>query len=427
MFVFRFHRGFGEMLYRSEDLERLWQLVMRRMKRNPRFLIQVRADYLRRLRRYRPFIRRIETENFAAWSDDIVLLALQTAVRYAADTVGIGHIIESISLPGERYVQEALRPLVPPGIGVQELMGRYIRPNKPSYIQREEEELRRISSMSGEQQQRALQRHAKRYAWLRANYAEPTIATVSFFRRRMQTLPARKKNRRSNKRLPALPPAVRQLTSLMSWTMGWQDERKQDNQHGIMILGMVLAEVHRRLKIPKPYLFSLTRTDIESASTLQAFRTLLPELRRRQQGCLILQERGRETVLSGASYRWARLPYQQAVANEAKEIRGTVANRGQAQGRVRVCRTLRDIQGVKPGEVLVASMTRPEYLTAMKKAVAIITDEGGITSHAAIISRELDIPCIIGTKVATKMLKNGDCVDVDAFQGIVNIISAGKP
>jgi pyruvate,water dikinase len=64
-------------------------------------------------------------------------------------------------------------------------------------------------------------------------------------------------------------------------------------------------------------------------------------------------------------------------------------------------------------------MTTPIFLPAMKKASAIITDEGGITCHAAIVSRELKKPCIIGTKIATQILKNGDLVEVDAERGII--------
>lgn len=71
---------------------------------------------------------------------------------------------------------------------------------------------------------------------------------------------------------------------------------------------------------------------------------------------------------------------------------------------------------------MVCVMTLPDYVSAMKLAKAIITDEGGITCHAAIISRELGIPCIVGTKIATKILKDGDLVEVDADRGIIKII-----
>ena len=77
---------------------------------------------------------------------------------------------------------------------------------------------------------------------------------------------------------------------------------------------------------------------------------------------------------------------------------------------------------MKQGEILVAPMTSPDYITALRKAAAVITDEGGITSHAAIVSRELGIPGIVGTKIATQVLKDGDLVEVDAERGIVRII-----
>jgi phosphohistidine swiveling domain-containing protein len=74
------------------------------------------------------------------------------------------------------------------------------------------------------------------------------------------------------------------------------------------------------------------------------------------------------------------------------------------------------------GNILVTSMTRPEFVPLMRKAKAIITDEGGITCHAAIISRELKIPCIIGTKTATKVLKDGNLVEIHGSTGVVKIL-----
>ena len=71
------------------------------------------------------------------------------------------------------------------------------------------------------------------------------------------------------------------------------------------------------------------------------------------------------------------------------------------------------------GDILVAWATNPAIVPAMKKAAAIVTNEGGLTCHAAIVSRELNIPCIVGTKIATEVLKDGDIVEVDADNGIV--------
>jgi phosphohistidine swiveling domain-containing protein len=105
-----------------------------------------------------------------------------------------------------------------------------------------------------------------------------------------------------------------------------------------------------------------------------------------------------------------------------KVIKGSVACRGLVKGKVRVLNSVKELSKFQDGEILVTSMTTPEFVPIMKMAAAIVTDEGGISCHAAIVSRELKIPCIIGTKTATKALKTGDEVKVDADNGIVKII-----
>ncbi len=105
--------------------------------------------------------------------------------------------------------------------------------------------------------------------------------------------------------------------------------------------------------------------------------------------------------------------------NQIKELKGTIAYKGKVTGKVRLILIEYQAQNLKEGEILVSSMTDPDMVPAMKKAGAIVTDEGGITCHAAIVARELGKPCIIGTKIATKILKDGDLVEVDANNGIV--------
>jgi len=111
-----------------------------------------------------------------------------------------------------------------------------------------------------------------------------------------------------------------------------------------------------------------------------------------------------------------------------KEFSGTVASKGGSQkltGRVKIISDPRN-ESFKKGEILVTSMTRVEFVPLMRKAKAIITDEGGIACHAAIISRELGIPCIIGTKIATEVLKDGNWVEMDTDKGIVKILEKAK-
>lgn len=107
---------------------------------------------------------------------------------------------------------------------------------------------------------------------------------------------------------------------------------------------------------------------------------------------------------------------------KVRTISGMIACRGKARGNVAIVRGVKDLVKVKIGNILVAVTTHPDFVSAMRKAAAIVTDEGGITSHAAIVSREFGIPCIVGTHNATRIFHDGDLVIVDANEGWVKKI-----
>jgi pyruvate,water dikinase len=111
---------------------------------------------------------------------------------------------------------------------------------------------------------------------------------------------------------------------------------------------------------------------------------------------------------------------------EVRELKGQVAYKGKVSGKVRIVLTWDEAENFQDNEILVTSMTTPDFLPIMKKAAAFVTDEGGITCHAAIVARETKKPCIIGTKVATQVLADGDEVEVDADNGVVKIISKAR-
>jgi phosphohistidine swiveling domain-containing protein len=105
-----------------------------------------------------------------------------------------------------------------------------------------------------------------------------------------------------------------------------------------------------------------------------------------------------------------------------REVIGKTGSRGHAIGTVQKILSSDEIANFQEGNILVTVYTAPEFVPAMKKAAAIVTDTGGLTCHAAIVSRELGKPCIIGTKNATKVLKDGDLVEVDADAGVIRIL-----
>lgn len=112
------------------------------------------------------------------------------------------------------------------------------------------------------------------------------------------------------------------------------------------------------------------------------------------------------------------------VTKNLKQAKGQLAYPGLVIGKVKVIlNPLKENKKFKKGDVLITGMTRPDYLPLMNLASAVVTDAGGLLCHAAITARELKIPTIIGTKIATKVFKDGDLVEVDANKGIVRKIS----
>ncbi len=110
------------------------------------------------------------------------------------------------------------------------------------------------------------------------------------------------------------------------------------------------------------------------------------------------------------------------IPTNLKEINGTVAYPGKVKGSIVRVMSSKDFGKVKEGSIIVSPMTMPDFLPGMQKAAGFITDEGGMTCHAAIVARELKKTCIVGTKIATEVLNDGDLVEVDADNGVVRIL-----
>ncbi len=111
---------------------------------------------------------------------------------------------------------------------------------------------------------------------------------------------------------------------------------------------------------------------------------------------------------------------------DTKEFKGRIASEGIAKGKAKIVVGCSDFKRVNKGDVLIVINTSPDYIDVINKAVAIVAEEGGITTHVSIISRELEKPCIVGLRMATKIFKDGDLVEVDADKGIINIIKKNK-
>ncbi len=187
-------------------------------------------------------------------------------------------------------------------------------------------------------------------------------------------------------------------------------------------------EISRRTKIRLSQLYSFYRR-AEVVSALQLSRPVVSpaELKRRKSAYVLWIKDKKLFFYSGAK-AW-RLIRQELKHIQKKTsidgLVGQVASSGIAQGRARLViagnlsMLQRTFKYFKQGDIMITTMTQPNMIPLMKKAAAIVADEGGLISHAAIIAREFKIPCIVGTEIATKTFKDGDWVEVDANKGII--------
>lgn len=182
----------------------------------------------------------------------------------------------------------------------------------------------------------------------------------------------------------------------------------------------VFKEIAKRFEITLNQARFMLTPEYEKLLVGEGFDLL--QLAQRERFCVLYSENGFDKIL-GNEARTLAASAEEKHDLAVKELRGQTASLGSkpgvVRGTVKIVMTPADMPKMRQGDVLVAVATNPDVVPAMKKAAAIVTEQGGVTCHAAIVSRELGIPCVIGTKIATRVLRDGDDVEVDAAKGIV--------
>jgi len=287
-----------------------------------------------------------------------------------------------------------------------------------------------------------LKKHSRKYFWIRNNYKDtPRLEAKDFLEFVIDEIKSSKKKKiqdelkrlkTASKRMQAeKKKAIKKLKisqdlrktlkflEIMAW---WQDQRK----HMVLIsnhyINEFLKEISRRSNYTLRQIQYFMPEEIKKL-LLQNKKTSKKVLQERRKRSVYITYANGETLITGMQAKKIEKWFEDK--EEIKELNGYVASRiGKVvYGHVKIITD--PAKGIfNAGEILVAPMTRPEYLPLMRKAKAVITNEGGITTHAAIVSREMGIPCIIGTKYATKVLKNGDKVKIDMEKGKVEKIES---
>ncbi len=314
-------------------------------------------------------------------------------------------------------------------------------PSAPTIVTQMEEDIL-VAASQGDTSPEKLDSLASRYFWVPFGYDGPTTWDAGHFREMIQKKidgrNAAKELEIFHERRKSMAARAEEIQKeyqfgekelhyieVLRAIALWTDERKQLHFRLCSKYDGILKELGRRFGFQREelkYLFTEELEKLEKdADTLRETAQW-----RMQNEFMTIGEKGMARVASDEEMREIKLvAFPEIVYESIDTLRGVVACAGPSakyRARVKVLHSPKEVSKIEPGEFLVATMTSPNFLIGMSRALGFITDEGGVTSHAAITARETNKPCVIGTKNATKVLKDGDLVEVDTALGTVRIL-----
>ncbi len=274
-----------------------------------------------------------------------------------------------------------------------------------------------------------LDSHVKKFAWLHSRYGSPNTYSVEDARERQSKMDTKKvvgeyKNSKKYilsaiKRARKLAGDRSNLVDLLQFIVYYRTQRTDVFNRATYDAIPMLEKKAQTIGLTYEQLLYCLWKEISDRS----FRK--PIIQSRMKRYAVLLEDGKTRYLEGNDVEeWAR--YFQEKKETVDQFTGTSACRGKINGIVRIILDRNDFYKLSEGEIIVTPMTTPEFIPIMRKASAFVTDEGGVTCHAAIVAREMGKPCVIGTKIATQILKDGDMIEVDATKGVVKILNQVK-
>ena len=338
-----------------------------------------------------------------------------------------GLISELANYGADKPIENELREYIKNELELAAAMETLTTPEKISFYQEEELDLAQTSDVKA---------HAQKYFWIGNGYGGVHTLDVDYFAKRKKELPLSfkkevqerlteiKKKKSEVSKKYRLSPHVIEMCNTFVNGIEWQDQRKKMILIYVHYKELMLSEASRRLHIPED--------DLRNFGTAEIFEMLHGKLpsqkmikdRRVAFAAAMVPNKELKMLNSKTALTYWKTYLEKQIDSSTKELRGIVVSSSAKpiRARVKILRDPHNADSFDKGDILVAPMTTPEYIFAMKKASAIITDTGGLMSHAAITSRELGVPCIVGTKYSTSWLKDGDLVEVDTNQGVVRKI-----
>jgi phosphoenolpyruvate synthase/pyruvate phosphate dikinase len=270
-----------------------------------------------------------------------------------------------------------------------------------------------------------LEDHAKRYAWIEiANFEGESLTVERLYEQIIHT-----KDEHAPKTKETY--SISENLTFHAWCLSQCGYIRQAGAEYFFMLSEKVQPYLKAIakKFDLTYAEFLLQRDVEIIEALKGNLSAkdLKEnaVRRKDMNFVVFADMGNEVLFTEEPGDIEILKQKMIpqAAKGSKEIKGQTGNKGKYTGTARIIMNTHDFAKMQAGDVLVSTMTTPDFVVLMHKAGAIVTDIGGMLCHAAIVSREINKPCVIGTKFATQILKDGMTVEVDAKKGIVKILS----
>ena len=214
------------------------------------------------------------------------------------------------------------------------------------------------------------------------------------------------------------------LVSLSQRVISQKSFRKDMEYHGFYCYENLFRELARRNETSDWQAFSYLFPWEVPSHVLSNEPSLEDLKKRREYSCFAVTKKEQKMLVGNEARDFMKKLRINEDFSALTEVQGQCAFSGKVTGTVKIIQVPKDLTKMNSGDILISQATSPDLLSAMKKAGAIVTNTGGLICHAAITSRELKIPCIVGTGKATLIFKDGDMVEVDADKGVVRILQS---
>jgi phosphohistidine swiveling domain-containing protein len=457
--------------YLRDDFDKGIKFLANKAVNNPGWVDQRNQEIVKYTKKYFSFAKSLENKNYFKLSDRELVKTFKELIEYQKASHHSGQITTWLIDADQQLFTKRLLSLLENKIKISgqkinlaEAFSTLTTPEEPSFMEIESRDSLEMVTLLGKDRvavnlflkndvgeienklnqlkpvlQKKIKNHYKKYLWLHYNYEGPILQLDYFLEIWKGLLRQGKADKFLKESREKFPEIKRKRTLLFKqlnfldkekkvfdvakdivWLKGW---RKDCMYFGAYVLDKIMKEIGRRLGLTLRQVRYFCYWEVSDA--LQKNKYDVNKLNERYEYSIVYtNSKSRPVIYSGkeAKKNLEKLHFEKQKIKKVDELVGICASPGKARGRVVIIETVDDLGKMKKGSIMLSETTYPALVPAMKLASAIVTNIGGLTCHAAIVSRELKIPCVVGTKIATKVLKDGDLVEVDATKGVVKIL-----